>query len=151
MKGIGDTAFVVSVHCEASTGTLRVNLKWQGERDISAFDLDHLGSVVHCETETEDTGWVIIEPHNQPNTYPGELLVPFGPSTFEPSFPISAGDTIPLRNRGPTISKSLSDFACFWHCVRVCAKQRGLVTMARCFAEELAKCCRRSGMTKQPG
>jgi hypothetical protein len=38
MKGIGDTAFVVSVHYEASTGILRVNLKWQGEHDVSAFD-----------------------------------------------------------------------------------------------------------------
>src|SRR5260370_22788919 len=151
MKTHGDTAVAVSVHCEASTGTFRIKLKWPGEHDISAFDLDRLGRVVHCEAETEDTGWVIIEPLNRPNTYPGELLVPFGPSTFEPSFPISAGDTIPLRNTDPTISRSPIDCACFLHCVMICAKQRGLVTMARCFAEELAKCWRGSGVTKQHG
>ena len=151
MRRTGDTAFAVSVHYEAHTGTLRVNLKWQGEHDVSAFDLDRLGRVVHSETETEDTGWVIIEPHNQPNAYAGELLVPFGPSTFEPSLPISAGDTILLRDKGPTVSKSSSNFTCFLHCVTVCAKQRGLVTMARCFAEELAKCFRGSGVTTQHG
>jgi hypothetical protein len=41
------------------------------------------------------------------------------------------------------------DLACFWHCVTVCTKERRLAMMARCFVEELAKCCRRSGITRQ--
>ena len=151
MKRIRDTAFVVSVHYEGSQGTLHVNLRWQGNHDISAFDLDRLGKVVHYETETEDSGWVIIEPYNRLNTYPGELPPQFGPATLEPSFLINAGDTILLRDRGPAVSKSPIDFACFLHCVMVCAKERGLVTLARCFAEELAKCCRGSGITRQHG
>lgn len=149
MRRTGDTAFAVSVHYEASTRILRLNLKWQGEHDISAFDLDRLGRVVHYETESKDTGWVIVEPNNRPSTYPGELLIPFGPSTFEPSFPISAGDTIPLKDRCPATSKSPINFACFLHSATVCAKQRGLVTTARCFAEELAKCGR--GSARQHG
>jgi len=151
MKRIADTAFVVSVHYEGPKGTLHVNLKWQGDHDISAFDLDRLGKVVHCETETEDTGWVIIEPYDRLNTYPEELLPPFAPPTPEPSFLVSPGDAIPLRDRGPTVSKSPIDFACFLHSVMVCAKERRLVTMARCFAEELAKCCRRGGFRRQHG
>ena len=150
MKGIGDTACAVSVHYEASTGTLRVNLKWKGEHDISAFDLDRLGRVVHCETETQDTGWVIIEPDNRPNTYPGELLLPFGPSTFEPSFPISAGATIPLRESGAG-SKSPIALAGFWHGLIVCTKERRLVPIARCLVEELAKWCRGNDIRRQHG
>ena len=97
MKRIADTAFAVSVHDDGPQGTLRVNLKWQSNHDISAFDLDRLGKVVHCETETQNTGWVIIEPYDRLNTYPEELLPPFGPATLQPSFLISAADTIPLR------------------------------------------------------
>jgi hypothetical protein len=151
MKSIVDKAFAVSVHYEASEGTLRINLKWQGNHDISAFDLGRLGKVVHYENETEGTGWVIIEPYNRLNTYPEELLPPFAPPTPEPSFLISAGDIIPLRDRGPAVSKSPIDLACFLHCVMVCVKERRLVAMARCFVEELAKCSRRSGIRRQHG
>src|SRR5258708_9163750 len=106
MKLIRSTAFVVSVHYEDSKCTLRVNLKWQGNHDISAFDLDRLGKVVHCETEAEDTGWVVIEPYNRLNTYPRGLLPPFWPSTPEPSFFVSPGAAIPFIYRGPPRSHS---------------------------------------------
>jgi hypothetical protein len=52
----------------------------------SASYLDRLGKVVHCVTETEDSGWVIIEPYNRLNIYPEELLRPFGSATLEPRF-----------------------------------------------------------------
>jgi hypothetical protein len=148
MKRIADTAFVVSVHYEGSRGYLHISLRWQGNHDISAFDLDRLGKVVQYEAETEDSGWAIIEPYNRLNTYPEELLPPFGSAALEPSFLIS-GDTVPLREKGPVEPKSPNDPACFLHSMTVCAKERRLVTMARCFLEELAKCCRRSGIRRQ--
>jgi hypothetical protein len=53
-----DRAFVVSIHddgCQGMLcrGTLHINLKWHGKHDISDFDLDQLGEVMQCETETE--------------------------------------------------------------------------------------------------
>lgn len=56
MKKSTDTGFIVSLHYDASPDTLRVNLTWQGDHDISAFDLDRLGQVLHYENESENTG-----------------------------------------------------------------------------------------------
>jgi len=43
---------------------LRINLRWQGNHEILDFNLDRLGKVLACATETENTGWVMIEhPH----------------------------------------------------------------------------------------
>ncbi len=50
-------------------------LKWQGNHEISDFDLDRLGAVLRSEAETEHTGYVIVKSHANPNI----------------------GDTIPLR------------------------------------------------------
>jgi len=61
MKRIKDAAFVLSVHEDVSPGTLRVNLSWQGNHEIFDFNLDRLGKVVACATETGNTGWVMIE------------------------------------------------------------------------------------------
>jgi hypothetical protein len=69
------TALVTSVHNNPSEGTMRVNLKWLGSHEITDFDLEKLGKVLNCETETENTGWVIMK----------------HPSRLNP------GDTVPLR------------------------------------------------------
>ena len=61
MKPFKDAAFVVSVHEDVSQGTLRINLRWQGNHEIFDFNVDRLGKVVACATETENTGWVMIE------------------------------------------------------------------------------------------
>ena len=61
MKQLKDAAFVVSVHEDVFLGTLRINLKWPGNRDIYDFNLGQLGKVVNCGAESENTGWVIIE------------------------------------------------------------------------------------------
>jgi hypothetical protein len=52
---------IVSQHDNVNQATSRINLKWQGNHDIADFNLERLGKVVSCETETENTGWVIIE------------------------------------------------------------------------------------------
>jgi hypothetical protein len=132
MKPTGDTAFVVSVHYDDPNNRLLINLIWQGDHDISDFDLDRLGEVLNCETETADSGWVIIEPSDRLKIYLGELQPPFGPPVLEPSFRIAAGDTLPLRERPPAVSKRSIDFACFWHCVMDCVKERRLLTVVRC-------------------
>jgi hypothetical protein len=62
MKKTIDTRFAVSLHHDASPDTLHLTLKWQGDHDISAFDLDRLGQVLHYENETENTRWAIIKP-----------------------------------------------------------------------------------------
>jgi hypothetical protein len=72
MKKTTDRGFVVSLHHDASPDTLHVNLKWQGDHDISAFDLDGLGQVLHCENETENTGWAVIKPSHLVN--PGDAV-----------------------------------------------------------------------------
>ena len=61
MKRVKDAAFVVSVHEDASPGILRINLRWNGNHEIFAFNLDRLGKVVNSATETGNTGWVTIK------------------------------------------------------------------------------------------
>jgi hypothetical protein len=85
MSGKEDKALVVSVHSDVESRTLlrqnvqdrtvRLNLKWEGKHAISDFDLDRLGKLVECDTESEHAGWAIIEPRHN----------------------IKPGDTIPLR------------------------------------------------------
>ena len=77
MKKHTDTGFIVSLHHDGSPNTLRVNLKWEGDHDISAFDLGSLGEVLHCENESENTGWAIVRS----------------------SHLMSPGEAIPLRKR----------------------------------------------------
>ena len=132
MKPSGDTAFVVSVHYDDPNSRLLINLIWQGDHDISDFDLDRFGKLLNCETETADSGWVVVEPYDRLKTYLGELQPPFGPPVLEPSFRIAAGDTLPLRESRPAVSGHSLEFACFWHCVMDCVKKRRLLTLVRC-------------------
>ena len=55
-----DTAIVMSCHEHDVPGTWRINLKWQGNHEISDFDLERLGAVQRSEAETEHTGYVIV-------------------------------------------------------------------------------------------
>lgn len=77
-----DAALVVSVHADVEARTLlnqniqdraiRINLKWQGEHDLADFDLERLGRLVACESETEHSGWALIEPRH--NVKPGDTV-----------------------------------------------------------------------------
>ena len=132
MKRTGDRAVVVSVHYDGPNDRLHINLKWHGDHNISDFDLDRLGDVMHGETETEDSGWVSIEPYSKLSTYFAELQPPFLPLALEPSFPVAAGDTLPLRERRPVASKRATDFVRFWYCLMDCVKERRLLTVVKC-------------------
>ena len=97
MENIRDVAFVVSVHDDVFSGTVRINLRWQGNHDISDFDLDFLGDVVRCEAETENTGWVIVRSSHLCNELSFLPVSQFGHAILRSSNLVESGDEIPLR------------------------------------------------------
>jgi hypothetical protein len=54
-------AAVISIHENPAEGTARVNLRWEGNHQISDFDVDKLGKVLNSEGETEHSGWALVE------------------------------------------------------------------------------------------
>ena len=98
MKDALDSAFVVSAYYDPSKGVARLNLKWKGRHEILDFDLDHLGDVIGCGTETEKAGWVIVRfLHDEriPSLPPESQ---FGPIVFKSHNPVRVGDSIRLRS-----------------------------------------------------
>ena len=58
-----DTAVVMSFYKnEVPAVSLRINLKWSERHETTDFKLDRFGEIVSCETETDQTGWVIVKP-----------------------------------------------------------------------------------------
>jgi hypothetical protein len=53
----------MSFYPHAAPGAVRINLKWQGNHQVSDFKLDALGEVLDYQTETEHTGWVTLHLH----------------------------------------------------------------------------------------
>ena len=94
---IRDAAFVVNVHDDVWNRTVRINLRWKGNHDISDFDLDFLGNVVRCEAETENTGWVIVRSSRPLNDLTFPPLSQFGHAVLRSSNLAGSGDEIPLR------------------------------------------------------
>jgi len=62
-----DTALVTSCHEHDVIGTWRINLKWQGNHEITDFDLDRFGTVLTFQTDTEYSGYVIVKSASNPN------------------------------------------------------------------------------------
>ena len=54
-------AAVLSIHEDSDEGTATVNLRWDGNHQISDFDLDRLGKVLNSEVETDHSGWALVE------------------------------------------------------------------------------------------
>ena len=46
---------------EVPAGSLRINLKWPDKHEVTDFKLGRLGELVGCETETDQTGRVIVK------------------------------------------------------------------------------------------
>jgi hypothetical protein len=46
---------------EVPPDSVRINLKWPDKHEVTDFKLDKLGELVSCETETDQTGWVIVK------------------------------------------------------------------------------------------
>ena len=86
-------AKVLSVNADVAPNTVRVSFQWQGDHDISDFDLQRFGTVLRIQDETGNTGWAIIErPFHAriAHALPGWAI-------HESICPLTAGDTIPLR------------------------------------------------------
>jgi hypothetical protein len=86
-------ALVLSLDADVAPDTWRVSLQWQGDHDISDFDLQRFGKVLRIQDETENTGWAIIERRFHARI---AHAVP-GWAIHESMSPLAAGDTIPLR------------------------------------------------------
>jgi hypothetical protein len=97
MDNIRDAAYVVSVHHDVLSGTVRINLRWKGNHDIFDFDLDFLGAVVRCEAETENTGWVILRSSHFWNELSFPPVSQFGHAILRSSSLVDSGEEIPLR------------------------------------------------------
>lgn len=60
-----DRALVMSFYKHHAPGTLRVNLRWQGNHEVCGFKVDSFGEVLDYETETEHSGWVTVRPRGE--------------------------------------------------------------------------------------
>jgi len=100
MQNIKNAAFVVSVHYDDPYGAAHINLKWKGNHQISDFDLDRLGEVRNSETETENTGWVIVRSSYLSNNLTVAPLSQSGPPVLQSSSLVSPGDEVPLLSDG---------------------------------------------------
>src|SRR5215469_18668574 len=67
-----DKAVVMSYYPHGSAGAIRLNLRWRGLHQVNDFNFDSAGEVQDCQTETEHTGWVILQPHG---TFSVKLLL----------------------------------------------------------------------------
>ena len=97
-------ATVLSVNEYSAPNSFQVSLKWQGNYDISDFDLQRFGKVLQIQDETPNSGWAIIE---QPFRVPIAHGIP-GWATVKSTDPLKPGDTIPLRpdlELGPNFGK----------------------------------------------
>jgi len=88
-----DKATILSVNEGFVPNTVRVSVQWDGDHDISDFDLQRFGKVLQIQGETNNTAWAIIErPFRAAiaHTIPGWAI-------NESMRQLIAGDTIPLR------------------------------------------------------
>jgi hypothetical protein len=93
LKGAVNQATILSVNADAAPNTFRVSLQWQGNHDISDFELQRLGKILMIQDETPNTGWAIIECSF---TVPIAYSLP-GSAIAEWRYALSPGEKIPLR------------------------------------------------------
>ena len=93
LKGAMNQATILSVNADAAPNTFRVSLQWQGNHDISDFELQRLGKILMIQNETPNTGWAIIECSF---TVPIAHSLP-GSAIAEWRYALRPGEKIPLR------------------------------------------------------
>ena len=96
MKNIQNAAFVVSIHYGNTNEVTRINVKWKGKHEISDFDFDRFGEVLSSESETDNTGWVVVRSSYRVNNSGVALFQQSGPPILQLSGLVSPGDAIPL-------------------------------------------------------
>jgi hypothetical protein len=98
-----DKAVVMSYYPHGSAGAIRLNLRWRGLHQVNDFNFDSAGEVQDCQTETEHTGWVILQTHG---TFLKHLLlrgaIPFTGLYHGTEFPLdlTASKTEAVRREG---------------------------------------------------
>ncbi len=60
-----DSAIIMSFFKNEFPAGTRINLKWPDKHEVTDFKLGQLGELVSCETETDQTGWVIVKPRGK--------------------------------------------------------------------------------------
>ncbi|MBV8213556.1 MAG: hypothetical protein JOZ08_10090 [Verrucomicrobia bacterium] len=93
LKVPANKATILSVNADTAPNSFHVSLQWQGNYDISDFDLQRFGKVLRIQDETPNSGWAIIE---RPYRVPIAHRIP-GWATVESIDPLKPGDAIPLR------------------------------------------------------
>src|SRR5215471_20308073 len=74
-----DKAIVMSYYPHGSAGAIQLNLRWRGLHQVNDFNFDCAGEVQDCQTETEHTGWVILQPRG---TFSAKHLLWHGAISF---------------------------------------------------------------------
>ena len=108
-----DKAVVMSHYPHGSAGAIRLNLRWRGLHQVNDFDFDCAGEVQDCQTETEHTGWVILQPHG---TFSVRHLLLSGAISFTGLY---HGTKFPLALNASNRESVLGEgWQCFWRFVR---------------------------------
>ena len=108
-----DEALLMSFYPHGSGGAIHLNLKWRGVHHVNEFSFESAGEVQECETETEHTGWVILQPHR---SFQVRFLLPGGGISYTrlyygAKFPL----TLTEKKREPIRQQS---WCYFWRFVR---------------------------------
>jgi hypothetical protein len=108
-----DEALLMSFYPHGSGGAVHLNLKWQGVHDVNEFTFESAGEVQECQTETEHTGWVILQPYR---SFYVKFLLPGGGVSYTglcygAKFPL----TLTEKKREPVRQQG---WCYFWRFVR---------------------------------
>ncbi len=96
MKNSPNAAFVVSIHYGNTNEVARINVRWKGNHEISDFNFDRFGEVLSSESETENTGWVVVRSSYRVNNSGVAPFPQSGPPILQLSGRVIPGDEIPL-------------------------------------------------------
>jgi hypothetical protein len=86
----------VSIHYGNTNEGARINVKWKGNHEIADFNFDRFGEVLSSESETENTGWMVVRSSYRMNNSGVAPFQQAGPAILRLSEGISPGDEIPL-------------------------------------------------------
>lgn len=108
-----DEALLMSFYPHGSAGAIHLNLKWRGVHHVNEFSFESAGEVQEFQTETEHTGWVILQPHR---TFHVRFLLPGGGISYTG---LCCGAKFPLTLTGKKRELVRQQSWCyFWRLVR---------------------------------
>jgi hypothetical protein len=121
-----DEALLMSFYPHGSDGAIHLNLKWRDIHHVNEFNFESAGEVQEFQTETEHTGWVILQPHR---SFRVRFLLPGGGVSYARLY---YGAKFPListeKKREPVRQQS---WCYFWRFVR--PSWKGILQRQRVF------------------